>query len=101
MTKIHSTIITRASSKDVAKKLIKLGVISALMGTAACSSQQGMIRIHADERGMRAFGDMITGSITTGKASPDKVTAHHQMRDRQAEVEALRYTSESFTGGVK
>ena len=110
MTEKTNTPYVRPSSKEVAKKLIKLGVISALLGgTTACSatlgkdalsSQSGRILIDADEKGLRAFGDLVTGAITTGKASPDKVTAHHQMRDRQAEVEALRYTSDNF-GGAK
>lgn len=81
------------------KKVALCLILSGVLGTSACSSHEaGRISISADEKGMRAFSDLVTGSIATGKASPDKITAHHQMRDKQAEVEALRYTSESFTG---
>jgi hypothetical protein len=103
---------TKVTSKQVAVKLIKSGVIASLLASSACSanmgqgafsSESGRILIDADERGMRAFGDLLTGSITTGKASPDQDTAHHQMRRKQAEVEAVRWTSKSFTnkGGQK
>lgn len=75
-------------------------ILSGVLGTSACSSHEaGRISISADEKGMRAFGDMITGSITTGKASPDKITAHHQIREVQERTQALRYTSKSFSKG--
>lgn len=108
MTEKTNTPYVRPTSKDVAKKLIKLGVISALLGgTTACSatlgkdalsSQSGRILIDADEKGLRAFGDLVTGAITTGKASPDQDTAHHQMRKAQTQVDAIRYTSDNFGG---
>jgi hypothetical protein len=108
MTAKTNTTTVPASSKDVAKKLIKLGVISALLGgSTACSANvardafaggSGRILIDADEKGLRAFGDLITGTIATGKASPDQDTAHHQLRKAQTQVEAMRYTSESFGG---
>ena len=85
-------------SKKVALCLILSGVLS----TSACTAHDaGRISINADKEGMRAFGDLITGSITTGKASPDQNTAHHQMREKQSDVEVVRFTSKSFTRGGK
>ena len=108
MTEKTNTPYVQPSSKDVAKKLIKLGVISALLGgTAACSAsvgkgaftaESGRILIDADEKGLRAFGDLVTGAITTGKASPDQETAHHQLRKAQTQVDAIRFTSDNFGG---
>lgn len=85
-------------SRKVALCLILSGALS----TSACTSHNsGRISISADEAGMRAFGDMITGSITTGKASPDQNTAHHIMRETQERTQALRYTSKTFNKGGK
>jgi hypothetical protein len=101
---------TNIQTRLVAVKLIKSGVIASLLASSACSAnigkgafsnESGRILIDADEKGLRAFGDLITGSITTGKASPDQNTAHHQLRHKQSEVEAVRYTSKSFTKGGK
>jgi hypothetical protein len=81
-------------------------ILSGVLGTSACSMQagkgalsgeSGRILIDADEKGMRAFSDLVTGSITTGKASPDQDTAHHQMRKVQSQVEMTRFTSKSFS----
>ena len=100
----------KVTSKQVAVKLIKSGVIASLLASSACSanvgkgafsSDSGRILIDSDEKGLRAFGDLVTGAITTGKASPDQNTAHHQMREKQSDVEAVRYTSKSFTRGGK
>jgi hypothetical protein len=97
---------TNIQTRLIAVKLIKSGVIASLLASSACSAslgkyamsqESGRILIDADEKGLRAFGDLITGSITTGKASPDQNTAHHQMRRKQSEVEAVRWTSKSFT----
>lgn len=69
-----------------------------LTGCAMTSpySERGSISIAADEKGMRAFSDMINMSITNGKASPDKDTAAWNARRQQEREETKRVTNPSF-----
>ena len=62
-----------------------------LMGESFGSGDKGRILISADTAGMRAFGDIFTGAITTGKASPDVDTPHHQMRREQEITKRFKY----------
>jgi hypothetical protein len=90
-------------SKLVVKQGVRLLSAAALMsGTSACavlggesvtSGDKGRILISADADGMQAFGDMIQGAITNGKASPDTDTAHYGVRREQVRTKALRYSS--------
>lgn len=90
-------------TRKVALCLILSGVLGSTQacsmqaGKGALSGESGRILIDADEKGMRAFSDLVTGSITVGKASPDQDTAHHQMRKVQSQVEITRFTSKSFS----
>ena len=97
-------------SNNMIRKVMLVASVCFLTGCSAqvaknsFTREAGRILIDADEKGMRAFGDLITGSITVGKASGDIETAHHLMRKDQARVEMMKYgggsdyTSESFTG---
>ena len=72
-------------------KLIRAITLSALtISEVGCSSfmgdgvltpmGEGRILINADSEGMMALSDLINGSITNGKASPDTVTPYYQVR---------------------
>ena len=75
-------------------KLILLGVLA-----VSCIGCSGMMSIADGERltitgteaGWRAFSDFNTGSIITGKASPDMQDAHTQMRIDQEATRKLKY----------
>ena len=88
-------------------KKTTLAITGALLLTSACSTnvgrgmlsqEAGRIELVADEKGMRAFSDMMTGAIVTGKSEPNKVDSHHLLREQQEQTERLKYTSESFMG---
>lgn len=79
------------------KRLVLIGCVSiavtgcvGLMGESVGTRDRGRILISADRAGMQAFGDLMTGAINTGKASPDQDTAHHQLRRKQTLMEGMR-----------
>ncbi|CAB4151780.1 hypothetical protein UFOVP591_35 [uncultured Caudovirales phage] len=77
-------------------------IMGAVTGCAVSSpySDRGSIAIAADEKGMRAFGDMFNGAITNGKASPDQETAAWQARKQQEVEETKRATAPGILGGL-
>lgn len=87
-------------------RAIKLVSIVTLLSTSACSgmlgsnglnsSEHGAISITADKEGMRAFSDAMTGMVTAGKASPDIVDAHHQLRGQQERETTTRKAYEAL-----
>jgi hypothetical protein len=53
-----------------------------------------------DEAGIRAFSDMQTGLVTTGKTSPDvQDSTHYQMRREQENARTIRVQLKN--GGAK
>jgi hypothetical protein len=49
--------------------------------------QPNSITLQADERGLRAFNDLIVGSATEGKARPNSVSAYWKARNEQEQTE--------------
>jgi hypothetical protein len=78
------------------KRLILVGCIAVLpgcvglMGESVGTRDRGRILISADREGMRAFGDLMTGAINVGKASPDQDTAHHELRRKQTLMDGMK-----------
>lgn len=67
---------------------------SSLVGEGMFVGDKGRILISADAEGMEAFNDLVVGSITTGKASPDTPVEHYDLRRRQT---VGKFTRQSFT----
>jgi hypothetical protein len=97
------------TNKKVAAALLRrIGFMAALAGSlSACGTmsthmptEHGRILIDADAKGMQAFGDVLNGMVTNGKASPDKDTAHWQLRKKQAREETVQRYAPSFLGGL-
>ena len=68
----------------------KIILIVFLASSTACTTTvgqgwngEGRVLLAADERGMEAFSDMIQGTITNGKASPDTDTGAWETRRQQ------------------
>jgi len=86
------------------KSILLAGIV---MGLSACGTMSshlptdnGRIIIDADAKGMQAFGDVLNGMVTNGKASPDKDTAHWQLRKKQAREETVQQYAPSFLEGI-
>lgn len=62
-----------------------------LVGESMFSGNRGRVLVSADTEGMRAFGDMISGAIVTGKSAPNVDDSHHQLRRKQEDVNMIRY----------
>ena len=95
----------RTTEEQVVYLLFFFVVIFLLLGLGGCAmtnpyAERGSIAIAADEKGMRAFSDMINMSITNGKASPDKDTAAWNARRQQEREETKRVTAPSFLDGL-
>ena len=61
-----------------------------LLGLNACSGQfftpydnAGRINLSADEKGMRAFSDLMTGLVNETKTPKGKKSSYYQMRSEQ------------------
>ena len=87
--------------KHVSKLGLITGAVAALvlqgctfMGGEALSTsdEEGRLLLSTDRAGLEAFGDLMTGLVTTGKASPDQDTAHHQLRKEQNQTKAIKLT---------
>lgn len=82
--------------KGTSKCIIVLAISTVVTG---CSSQMmgasnrsdGGIMIESSAEGMRAFGDVLNGMISNGKASPDQDTAHWQFRKTQEQTQRMKY----------
>lgn len=80
---------------------LKAGFAIALCSLSACSSirldslgeneEQGRVLLYADEKGMQAFGDALTGLVTTGKAAPNMDDPHHELRRHQDQTRRARF----------
>ena len=77
-----------------------LGIASVMSGCGMVNlpspTQEGNIVIAGDAKGMRAFGDVMNGMITNGKASPDQDTAHWQHRKNEVNNETVRAQTPGF-----
>lgn len=89
------------------KKGTKQLLLGCLLGTAAALSQgcsgmmgerlavsedQGLMYLAADRPTIEAMGDVLTGIINVGKATPDTPTEHHELRKQQNQTRALKLT---------
>lgn len=87
---------------------IAIGVTLSLT-MSACSLQsmegafvgddEGRILISSDAEGMRAFGDVLNGMITNGKATADSKSSHYALREYQEQEKTKR--SRGFTTYAK
>ena len=101
-------LVATQNELTAAKLIRRIGIMAALAGSlSACGTMSthmptdsGRIVIDADAKGMQAFGDVLNGMVTNGKASPDKDTAHWQLRKRQAREETVQQYAPSFLGGL-
>ena len=88
------------------KKLIFLSLILSLN---ACSGQfftpydnAGRINLSADEKGMRAFSDLMTGLVNETKTPKGQKSSHYQLRERQEETNQMPWRAkmqQRFTQG--
>lgn len=70
------------------KKVILISCI--VCSLSACTGQfftpydnAGRINLSADEKGMRAFSDLMTGLVNEGKAPKGTKSSHYQLREAQ------------------
>ncbi len=68
----------------------KLLFLSLILSMNACSGQfftpydnSGRINLSADEKGMRAFSDLMTGLVNEGRTPKGKKSSHYQLREEQ------------------
>lgn len=69
-----------------------------LLLSTGCTSQfftpydkAGRISLNADEKGMRAFSDMMVGLVNEGKTPKGQKGAHYQMRTEQERTEQMSW----------
>lgn len=63
-----------------------------LSSLSACSAgEPGSVLLYADERGMQAFSDALTGLVVTGKAAPNSDDSHHELRRNQEETRRAKF----------
>ena len=87
----------------------KLIFASLLLTCSACAGQfftpydqAGRISLQADQKGMQAFADMMTGLVNEGKTPKDKKSSHYQLRERQEETNQMPWRvkmQQRFTQG--
>lgn len=75
------------NSKKIPTKLVAAKLVAIAISQSACGvahhSGDG-ISITASEKGMQAFSDLLAGTATNAKASPDAPdTPYYQMRRQQ------------------
>ena len=76
----------------------KVILLSLLVSFGACSStfftpydQAGRINLSADEKGMRAFTDLMTGLVNETKTPKNQKSSHYQMRTEQEKTEQMTW----------
>jgi hypothetical protein len=69
-----------------------------LIGMSACSGQfftpydqAGRINLSADEKGMRAFSDLMTGLVNEGKNPKGNKSSHYQLREAQERTNQMSW----------
>ena len=69
-----------------------------LLGLNACSGQfftpydqAGRINLSADEKGMRAFTDLMTGLVNETKTPKNQKSSHYQMRSEQERTNQMSW----------
>ena len=87
----------------------KLLFLSLILSMNACSSQfftpydnSGRINLSADEKGMRAFSDLMTGLVNEGKTPKGNKSSHYQLREYQESTNQLSWKAklqERFSQG--
>jgi hypothetical protein len=81
----------------VAVATINLGACGGFAVSAPPADGEVILR---GEKAIRAFYDGQNGMITNGKASPDKDTAHWQLRKKQTREDTVQKYAPSFLGGI-
>lgn len=83
------------------QKMIVVAGLVALTGCAGNLSVAGeQATLSGSPEGLRAMFDGMNGIITNGKASPDKNTAHWQMRSKQEKERTKREMAPSFLSSI-
>ena len=82
-----------------------------LIEMSACSGQfftpydnAGRINLSADEKGMRAFSDLMTGLVNEGKTPKGNKSSHYQLRETQEVTNQMSWQvkmQERFAKGVQ
>lgn len=82
-----------------------------LIEMSACSGQfftpydsAGRINLSADEKGMRAFSDLMTGLVNEGKTPKGNKSSHYQLREAQEVTNQMSWQvkmQERFAKGVQ
>lgn len=82
-------------------KMIVVAGLVALTGCAGNLSVAGeQATLSGSPEGLRAMFDGMNGMISNGKASPDKNTAHWQMRNKQEKERTKREMAPSFLSSI-
>ena len=83
------------------QKMIVIAGLVALTGCAGNLSVAGdQATLSGSPEGLRAMFDGMNGMISNGKASPDKNTAHWQMRNKQEKERTKREMTPSFLASI-
>lgn len=88
----------------------KIIITSLLITCSACAGQfftpydqAGRISLQADQKGMQAFSDLMTGLVNEGKTPKGKKSSHYQLREAQETTNQLPWQvkiQERFSKGV-
>jgi len=81
------------------KRMIKaLTIVTLAVTLTGCSSQfftpydkSGRISLNADEKGMRAFTDLMAGLVNEGKTPAGQKGAHYILREEQERTEQMSW----------
>ena len=76
----------------------KVILLSILVSFSACSSafftpydKSGRISLNADEKGMRAFTDLMAGLVNEGRTPAGTKSSHYQLREEQERTEQMSW----------
>ncbi len=81
----------QVSSRLLAIKLLLIAGTASGCGVATHSGEA--LSLTGSPEGIRALSDLLAGTATNAKASPDVDTPYYQLRREQNRAQAMRYTS--------
>lgn len=82
-------------------QMVVIAGLIALTGCAGNLSVAGeQATLSGSPEGLRAMFDGMNGFISNGKASPDKNTAHWQVREKQEKERTKRHMAPSFLSNL-
>lgn len=76
--------------------ICSLTACGAVLDLSGGGNEQGSILINADERGMRAFGDVLNGLVDNTKTPAGMESAHYKLRKEQTRARVLRFTKPTW-----